>query len=235
LIENVARHTESVPILLLCASRPDLLERRPDWGQSAGASPSTTVRLEPLDDVTCDRLIAELLGDPGHSLEVRDSVAARAEGNPLFVEQMISMLIDDGRLEQVEGRWVAVGDFENISVPPGIHALLAARLERLGADERAVLGRAAVMGQVFYVGALGELASPELAVRTPSLLLELVRKELIRPARSDLADEEAFEFRHLLIRDAAYDALSKESRANEGEQELPRTTSELGKCRRVSG
>ena len=214
LIENVARHAESVPILLLCASRPDLLERRPNWGQSPGAGPSTTVMLDPLDDAACDRLIAELLGESQSDLDIRDHVAARAEGNPLFVEQMISMLIDDGRLEQVDGRWVAVGDLENVTVPPGIHALLAARLELLGADERAVLGRAAVMGQVFYVGALEQLATPGLEGRIPTLLLELVRKELVRPGRPDFVDEETFEFRHLLIRDAAYDALSKQSRAD---------------------
>ena len=212
LVENVARHTESVPIVLLCISRPDLLERRPDWGESSG--PSTTVRLEPLDDAACDRLIAELLGEPQPDLDVRDHVAATAEGNPLFVEQLISMLIDDGRLVQEDGRWVAVGDLTTMNMPPGIHALLAARLERLGADECAVLGRAAVMGQVFYVGAIEALASPALSGRVPSLLHELVRKELVRPGRSDLVDTEALEFRHLLIRDAAYDSLSKESRAD---------------------
>ena len=214
LIENVARHAESVPILLLCASRPDLLDRRPNWGQSPGAGPSTTVMLDPLDDAACDRLIAELLGESQSDLDIRDHVAARAEGNPLFVEQMISMLIDDGRLEQVDGRWVAVGDLENVTVPPGIHALLAARLELLGADERAVLGRAAVMGQVFYVGALEQLATPALEGRMATLLLELVRKELVRPSRPDFVDVETFEFRHLLIRDAAYDGLSKQARAD---------------------
>jgi class 3 adenylate cyclase/tetratricopeptide (TPR) repeat protein len=214
LIENLARHSESVPIVLLCASRPELLERLPEWGHSAGAGPSTVVRLEPLDDAACDRLIAELLGESQSLPEVRDHVAGRAEGNPLFIEQLISMLIDDGRLESLEGRWVAVGDLDNITVPPGIHALLAARLELLGPDERAVLGRAAVMGQTFYVGALADLSGPDLTVKTPSLLLELVRKELIRPSRSDFRDEEAFEFRHLLIRDAAYDAVTKESRAD---------------------
>ncbi len=212
LVENVARHTESVPILLVCVSRPDLLERREDWGESAERS--TIVRLEPLDDAACDRLIGELLGDSKPTLEVRDHVAARAEGNPLFVEQMISMLIDDGRLEQVDGRWVAVGDVETMNVPPGIHALLAARLERLGVDECAVLGRAAVMGQVFYVGALEELAPPSVSGRIQSLLYDLVRKELVRPGRSEFMDTEALEFRHLLIRDAAYDSLSKQSRAD---------------------
>ena len=214
MIENLARHTESVPIVLLCTSRPELLERRPEWGHSAGAGPSTIVRLEPLDDAACDRLIAELLGESQGALDVRNHVAARAEGNPLFIEQMISMLIDDGRLEAVDGGWATVGDIDEITLPPGIHALLAARLELLGPDERAMLGRAAVMGQTFYVGALAELSPPEIALRIPSLLLELVRKELIRPSRSDFGDEETFEFRHLLIRDAAYDGVTKESRAD---------------------
>ena len=127
---------------------------------------------------------------------------------------MISMLIDDGRLEQVDGRWVAVGDFESMEVTPSIQALLAARLQRLGVDERTLLGRASVMGQVFYVSALEDLAPPALAGRLQSLLYELVRKELVRPGRSDVGGTEALEFRHLLIRDAAYDSLSKQSRAD---------------------
>ena len=165
LIENVARHTAAVPILLLCVGRPEFLERRPDWDQSLARS--TTLKLEPLDEAASDRLIAELLGEGQSALDVRDRIARTAEGNPLFVEQMISMLIDDGRLVQEDGRWVVVGDLETISVPPGIHALLAARLERLDADERAVLGRAAVIGQIFYIGALEALASPALSGRIP--------------------------------------------------------------------
>ena len=212
LIEHVARHAAAVPILMVCIGRPDLLERRPDWGQTL--EQSTTLRLEPLDEAASDRLIGELLGEARSSLVVRDRIAEMAEGNPLFVEQMISMLIDDGQLVEEDGSWVAVGDFQTISIPPGIHALLAARLERLDADERGVLGLAAVIGQIFYVGALEAMASPMLSGRIPAVLLELIHKELVRPGQSDFVDEGAFEFRHLLIRDAAYDALPKESRAD---------------------
>ena len=121
LIENIARHAESVPILLVCVSRPDLLERRADWGRERRAKHHREARAAGRGGLR--RLIGELLGESEPTLEVRDHVAARAEGNPLFVEQMISMLIDDGRLEQVDGRWVAAGDFQTMDVPPGIHAL----------------------------------------------------------------------------------------------------------------
>ncbi|MBM2823328.1 MAG: Tetratricopeptide repeat protein [Thermoleophilia bacterium] len=211
LVEHLARHTASVPMLLLCVGRPELLERQPRWGQELERS--TSLRLEPLDAAASDRLIAELLGET-KSVDVRDRIADSAGGNPLFVEQMISMLIDEGLLVQEGGRWVAGGNLENIRVPPGIHALLAARLERLDADERSLIGSAAVIGQIFYVGALEALAPPALVSRIPSLLRELVHKELVRPGQSDFVDEGAYEFRHLLIRDAAYESLSKESRAD---------------------
>jgi class 3 adenylate cyclase/tetratricopeptide (TPR) repeat protein len=211
LVEHVARHAAGVPMLLLCIGRPEVVERHPGWGK--GLERSTTVTLEPLDQAASDRLIAELLGET-KSLEIRDRIAETAEGNPLFVEQMISMLIDEGALVQEGGSWAAVGDLRAIDVPPGIHALLAARLERLNADGRGVLGRAAVIGQIFYVGALQELVPPGLVERIPSILLELVHKELVRVSQSDFAEEGAYEFRHLLIRDAAYDSLSKESRAD---------------------
>ncbi len=212
LLEHVGRMSRAVPLLLLCITRPDLFERRPEWGTKVPGS--RLVKLDPLDEAACDRLIALLLGEVESALDLRDRIAETAEGNPLFIEQMISMLIDDGVLEKRDDRWEAVRDVASVKVPPGIYALLAARLERLGPDERAVLGHAAVMGQIFYVGAIEALASPPLSERIRSGLLELVRKELIRPRRSDFVDEEAFEFHHLLIRDAAYDALSKEDRAD---------------------
>ena len=97
------------------------------------------------------------------------------------------------------------GEISRASRTARDHALLAARLERLDADERSLIGRAAVIGQIFYVGALEALAPPALVSRIPSLLRKLVHKELVRPGQSDFVDEGAYEFRHLLIRDAAYD------------------------------
>jgi tetratricopeptide (TPR) repeat protein len=121
------------------------------------------------------------------------------------------MLIDDGLLVRENGRWTAVGDIGAVRVPPTIHALLAARLDRLGADDRTVIERAAVGGNVFYEGAIVELVPEPLRPAIVDSLGALVRKELIRPERASLG-QRTYRFRHLLIRDAAYDSIPKEAR-----------------------
>ena len=108
---------------------------------------------------------------------------------------------------------IPAGDLSQITVPPTIHALLAARLDRLGRDERAVIERGSVEGKVFHRGAVAELSTDQLRESVWNNLQALVRKELIRPDRTDLPGEDAFRFRHLLIRDAAYEAMPKELRA----------------------
>lgn len=123
------------------------------------------------------------------------------------------MLIDDGLVTHEGGRWVAPGDVDNITVPPSIQALLAARVDRLTPDERTVLEAAAVVGQSFFVGAVQDLVTDETRERLRSDLMALVRKELIRAERSTMAGEDAFRFRHLLIRDSAYEAIPKARRA----------------------
>ena len=183
LIEHVALLSSGAAILLLCMARPELAERRPTW--------PVTLRLEPLGDDDVDELIPERI--PG---ELREKIARAAGGNPLFIEEMLAMA------GEAEGEVV---------VPPTLQALLAARLDQLEPAERSVLERGAIEGEIFHRGAVQALAPDETQV-TPRLAA-LVRKELIRPDRPQLAGEDGFRFRHLLIRDAAYDALPKATRA----------------------
>jgi class 3 adenylate cyclase/tetratricopeptide (TPR) repeat protein len=198
LVEHIADFSREATILLLCSARPELLDERPGW--SGGKLNATSILLEPLSDDAAETLIENLLAGSELEPTLRARVSAAAEGNPLFVEQMLAMWSEDG-----------AGEAE-VTVPPTIQALLAARLDRLGAGERAVIERASVIGKEFWSGALSELV-PDRTEVAPALQL-LVRKELIRPHRSNVfPSADAFRFRHQLIRDAAYAAMAKELRA----------------------
>jgi class 3 adenylate cyclase len=131
-IEHVAEWSRDAPILLLSMARPELLEDRPGWG--GGKRNATSVHLEPLSEPEADELIENLLGHPALTPEIRERIRAAAQGNPLFVEEMLQMLLDDGVLVQKEDEWVATVDLTTIQVPPAISALLAARLDRLPTD-----------------------------------------------------------------------------------------------------
>jgi len=152
------------------------------------------VLLEPLDAGETDRLL-DVLGGVEEGL--RERIRTAAEGNPLFLEEMLALLRVSGESE--------------VTVPPTIQALLAARLDQLEPSERSVLECGAVEGRVFHRSAITALLDEE--TNLPGKLLGLVRKELVRPARGQLLGDEAYRFRHLLIRDAAYDALPKAVRA----------------------
>jgi class 3 adenylate cyclase/tetratricopeptide (TPR) repeat protein len=212
LIEHIADWSRDAPILLLCLARQELLELRPGWG--GGKVNASTVLLEPLSDSDCERLIGNLLGRAGLPPEAVRRIEEAAEGNPLFVEEMVAMLIDDGLLRRTDGDWAAAGDLSNVAVPPTIQALLAARLDRLAREERTVLEGASVVGRVFYRGAVTALATDDVRPTVPGRLATLVRRELIRPDRSDFAGEDAYRFRHMLIRDSAYESMPKEGRAD---------------------
>jgi class 3 adenylate cyclase len=208
LIDDLADWLADVPVLLLCMARPELLDGRPGW--SGGKLNATTLLLEPLSEADGETLVRALLG-----ADVPESVAGRvvaaAEGNPLFVEELVGMLLDDGHLRRVEGGVEVVDAIERVELPPTIQALLTARLDRLSDAERGVVERASIEGQVFHLGALAALGAP------PDEILPAVRalqrKQLLRADQAALPGQDAYRFRHILIRDAAYERVSKEVRA----------------------
>jgi tetratricopeptide (TPR) repeat protein len=210
-IEQVVDWSRDAPILVVCLARPEFLEGRPGWG--GGKLHSAAAQLEPLGEEESDQLIHNLLGLPALTQDIRERIRAAAQGNPLFVEEMLSMLLDDGVIVEKDGDWVATVDLSTVQVPPAISALLAARLDKLSREERTVIECASVIGEVFERAALRALAPEHLADRTDDCLLALLRKDLVRRGPADLGDEEGFRFRHILIRDAAYDALPKQDRA----------------------
>jgi class 3 adenylate cyclase/tetratricopeptide (TPR) repeat protein len=193
LLDHVADLSRGAPILLLCTARPELLDDRPGWG--GGKLAATTVLLEPLVLEEAEALLDELGNGLDH--EARTRVIQAGEGNPLFLEEMAALARERG----------------TVDVPPTIQALLASRLERLGLEERELLEHGAVEGEVFHRMAVRALAGERLAAEVELGLAGLVRKELIRPHPETLQGDEAFRFRHLLIRDAAYDGLPKATRA----------------------
>jgi tetratricopeptide (TPR) repeat protein len=211
LLEHVADWSRDAPILLLCSARPELLDARPSWG--GGKLNATTFLLEPLSGPESDELISNLLTRADLTEDARRRIREAGEGNPLFVEQLVAMLIDDGSLVREGDRWIATRDPGELAVPASISALLQARLDRLSPDERAAIERASVEGKVFHVGGVVALSAPDDAPRVREHLLSLVRRDLIRPERATLAGEDAFRFRHQLIRDAAYQQMPKERRA----------------------
>ncbi len=192
LVEYLLSRIEGAPVLLVCAARPELLERRPEW--TAPNERSDLIVLEPLSESDAETLLAGL----GAELDdaTRERVLRSAEGNPLYVEQL-----------------AALAGSGEVVVPPTIQALLAERLDRLQDDERAILERAAVVGQEFSLRIVTDLCPPELRGDVGRHLLALVRKELIRPHASSSTREDSFRFRHALIRDVAYDGMPKEARA----------------------
>jgi len=196
LIDHVAEWSRDAPILLLCLARPELLELRPTWG--GGKRNTSSLVLDTLSDEEAGALIDALAGGADLAPTLRAQTAAKAEGNPLFVEQMVALLTEN----------------VDVEVPPTIQAILAARLDRLTEPERIVLEHAAVVGTRFWSSTVEELGSADLRAQVPALLTVLVKKELIRPDEPAPTGSAAYRFSHILIRDATYAALAKERRAD---------------------
>jgi class 3 adenylate cyclase/tetratricopeptide (TPR) repeat protein len=187
LIEHIVEWTREAPILIVCLARPDLLDERPGWS-------GELIDLEPLPSEEAETLVAMLGAGVDPAIRVRATEVA--EGNPLFLEQLLALAEEDGH---------------ELAVPDTIQALLSARLDRLAPEERGLLEAAAVVGKEFWRSALLHLSAP--GAEVSALLQRLVRRGLIQPERSSLPDEDAFRFGHILIRDATYGGIAKEIRA----------------------
>jgi class 3 adenylate cyclase/tetratricopeptide (TPR) repeat protein len=191
------------PILLLCLARPELLDHRRDW--------PVTVKVEPLDERDVGMLLEGLLGTADPGVTVR--LASTSGGNPLFVEELVAMLVDDGVLILQDGVCTLAGDLRALALPASLHALLGARLDALEPLVRGTLERGAIEGEVFHRGATVELSPPETQASVRPSLGVLLNKDFIRPAEAHFVGEAAFRFKHILVRDAAYRGTPKKLRA----------------------
>jgi class 3 adenylate cyclase/tetratricopeptide (TPR) repeat protein len=222
LVEHLVALLAGEPVLIVGLARPELRELRELLTRPGGHA---VVALDVLAAADSERLVRELLGGgdlPPGVLEV-------AAGNPLFLAELVRMLVEDGVVERHGDVWVMTDDAAP-AIPASISALLAGRLQRLPADERAVVERAAVIGRQFYSGAIAELAPAAVAEALERHLETLQRKELVEPEGVYWIDEPVYRFHHALIRDAAYEGLLKEARATLHERFaawLDRTAGEL--------
>jgi class 3 adenylate cyclase/tetratricopeptide (TPR) repeat protein len=203
-LEYLTEWSQDVPLLVLCAARPELYERRPAWG--AGQRNAQTINLSPLTDTETAELVSYLTMSVVLSPAFERAVLERAGGNPLYAEEFARLLADRG---VDPGRELLAES----DVPDSIQALIAARLDTLPPERKSLLQDAAVIGKVFWAGALAEIAGRN-EEELEQALHELARKELVRPARSSSMEAEAeYSFWHLLVRDVAYSQIPRAQRA----------------------
>ena len=195
-IEHLARSLREVPVLIVALARPEVLDSRPAW--AGGIRTASAIDLAPLDRSESEELADALLSRGNVSTAEQGPLLARAEGNPLFLEEIVQALREGCGLE---------------GIPETLQALIAARIDGLAADEKRLLQSAALVGRVFWQGALEALA-PDLEVA--EVLDALCGREfLLREERSTISGDHAFRFKHGLIRDVAYSGMSKARRAQE--------------------
>ena len=191
-VDHLADWTSGVPMLVLCTARPELFERRPGWG--GGKRNALTLNLSPLSTEDSTRLLSLVLARAVLPAETQQALLERASGNPLYAEQFARLYAERGAFDD--------------ALPENVHGLIAARLDGLPAEEKALLQDAAVMGKVFWPGSLRRRDDPR------NVLHALERKEFIRrERRSSVAGEEEFAFRHVLVRDVAYGQVPRADRA----------------------
>jgi class 3 adenylate cyclase/ketosteroid isomerase-like protein len=212
LIEHLVEWGSGVPLLVLVGARPELRDKRSSLA-AAGGLVSEAVTLAGLDAGAAMRLAANVVGADDLPAVVAAKVLATSEGNPLFVGELVRMLVHEGALKREGDRWTTGAALDALEMPPTIHALLAARIERLDREERIVLERAAVVGRSFSKKSVAELLSGDVA-DLDARLESLQRSELIERDSGWFLGEPVLRFHHVLIRDAAYRQLLKGTRAD---------------------
>ncbi|HEX8939834.1 MAG TPA: adenylate/guanylate cyclase domain-containing protein [Candidatus Limnocylindrales bacterium] len=211
LLEQLLAVLAERPVLLVCLARHELLEERPDWGPGARSS---RIVLPPLEPEAGRHALAGLLDRAVAASDLGERIVVASQGNPLFLEQMVSMLVDSGALRVEDGHWIRAAAMSEIALPPTIQALLAARLDRLPREERGVVQPAAVVGYEFGRPAVEVLVEEPLRPTVPERLGSLVSRQFVRPDPDAPPEEDGYRFRNQLIRDAAYQGLLKRARVS---------------------
>jgi class 3 adenylate cyclase/tetratricopeptide (TPR) repeat protein len=212
-VEHLADWAQG-PIMVAALARPELFERRPTWG--GGKRNAASIFLDPLSTGEALSMLDDLL--PGALPEdLRSRIVERSEGNPLYVEELVRIMIQQGTLRETDGRWQLAGPVGDIELPRSIQGLIAARLDGLPDDEKSILQDAAVVGRVFWTGAIEHLTGRS-RDDVREVMGRLRVKELVmQQDPPSFSDEQEFSFRHVLLRDGAYDSLPKALRAEKHE------------------
>ena len=210
-LEHLADLAEGVPLLLVGTARPELFERHPDY--AAGLRNATPINLAPLSQEETARLVSALLESTVIPAELQQPILDRAGGNPLYAEEFVRLLKDRDLLVRKGSSW-ELREGAEVPFPESVQALIAARLDTLEPEAKSLLADAAVIGKVFWAGAVAAMGERDPQTVTTTLR-ELSRKELVRPARqSSMAGEAEYAFWHILARDVAYNQLPRASRAD---------------------
>ncbi len=210
LLEHLVEWTEGAAFVVALA-RPEIRDIRPAFA-AVGRRVSEVIALEGLDPATMAELATGILGGGELPTELTARLPDSTEGNPLFVRELVRMLVDDEVIVESPSGWVLAIDAEAVDVPPTIISLLASRVERMDDDERRVVEAASVVGSEFARGAVGTLLPNLGAAQLDRILERLRRQEIVDPTGSYWGDEPVWRFHHVLIRDAAYRRLLKERR-----------------------
>jgi class 3 adenylate cyclase len=206
-LDYLAENTHGA-VFLLCATRPDLFRTRPNWG--GGRRNYSSIPLDPLTQGETETLVSYLLDIDELPESATNRILERSEGNPFFLEEIVRHLIDEGALVRRGERWAGSEGIADISVPDTVQAVILARLDLLSAAERHVIQQAAVVGRTFWLGAVQELS---MARDLDAILGTLKRRELIEERlTSSMAGDIEYTFKHLLIRDVAYESLPRRER-----------------------